>query len=158
MEEKTFVPGDLSQSAQPELSPEGISYLMTAAKWGKFLAILGFISIAFVLLAGLLMGVVFSLMEDKLGSLGGMATMISPKWFSILYIVFGIIGFLPVYFLNSFSNNISRSVRNNDTQSMTVGLKRLKSLFVFIGIYTIALIALYIIIIIVVASTALLAV
>jgi hypothetical protein len=157
MEETTFTSTDPNQATQPQLSPEGINYLMTAAKWGKFLAILGFISIAFVLLAGLLMGVIFSLMEDKLASFGGMATMISPKMFSVFYIIFGIIGFLPVYFLNSFSNNISRSVRNNDTHRMTIGLKRLKSLFVFIGIYTIALIALYIVLVIVITSAALLA-
>jgi hypothetical protein len=157
MEEPTYKQSDPNGEIQPQLTSEAIKHLLTAAKWGKFLAILGFICIAFILLAGLLMGLIFSFMADKFSSMGGIATIIPPKWFSFLYILLGIVGVIPVYFLNSFSNNITRSVRNNNTGTMTVALKRLKSFFVFVGIYTIAIIALYIIIIIVVASAALLA-
>jgi hypothetical protein len=156
MEDKTFNPMDPAQSDHPQLTPKSITYLLIAAKWGKFLAILGFITIAFMLMAGFLMGLIFSLMEDKLAAMGGIATMIAPKWFSILYLLLGIIGLIPVYFLNSFSNNVTRSVRNNDTKTMTVALKRLKNLFLFIGVYTILMIAVYIIVIVVVASSALL--
>ena len=157
MEEATFTPANPDQLSHPQLTQQSITYLLTAAKWGKFLAILGYISIAFILLAGLLMGLVFSFMADKLAAMGGIATMIAPKWITIFYVLIGAIGFVPVYFLNSFSNNITRSVRNNDTNTMTTALKRLKNLFVFIGIYTIILIVIYIIAIIVVAGTALIA-
>jgi hypothetical protein len=157
MEETTFNPEDLSQVTHPQLTPNSIAHLITAAKWGKFLAILGFISIAFMLIAGLLIGLAFSLMQDKLSSLGEITNLIAPKWFVIFYLVLGIVGFIPVFFLNSFSNNVTRSVRNNDTKAMTLALKRLKNLFVFVGIYTIILLAVYIIAIIVFASSALLA-
>ena len=56
MEESTFIPANPDQSTQPHLTQKSIGYLLTAAKWGKFLAILGFITIAFAVLAGLLMG------------------------------------------------------------------------------------------------------
>jgi len=157
MEETTFTPVNPDQSSQPQLTQNSIAYLLTAAKWGKFLAILGFITIAFAVLAGLLMGLVFSFMADKLASVGGLATMISPKWIVFMYLLFGVIGFLPVYYLNSFSNNVTRSIRNNDTNTMTLAIKRLKNLFAFVGIYTVVLIAIYIIAIIVVAGTALMA-
>jgi hypothetical protein len=157
MEETKFTPEDLTQASHPQLTPASIAHLLTAAKWGKFLAILGFISLAFILLAGLLMGLVFSLMKDKLATMGGIATFLDPKWIGIAYLLIGVIGFIPVFFLNSFSNNVTRSVRNNDTNTMTTALKRLKNLFVFVGIYTIAMIAIYIITIIVVAGSALIA-
>jgi hypothetical protein len=157
MEETKFTPEDLTPVTHPQLTPDSIAHLVVAAKWGKFLAILGFITLAFVLLAGLLMGLVFSFMEDKLATMGGIGTFVNPKWIIIGYILIGFIGFIPVFFLNSFSNNVTRSVRNNDTNTMTTALKRLKSLFVFVGIYTIAMIAIYIIAIIVIAGSALIA-
>ena len=157
MEEKNSVPANPDEISHPQLTEKSITYLLAAAKWGKFLAILGFIIIAFILLAGLLMGLVFSFMEGKLATFGAIATMISPKWIAIIYFFIGVIGFIPVYFLNSFSNNVTRSVRNNDTNAMTVAIKRLRGLFKFLGIYTIILIAIYIIVIIVVASSALIA-
>jgi hypothetical protein len=157
MEEKNFAAIDPSSPSQPQLTEEAIGHLVTAAKWGKFLAILGFISVAFIMLAGLLMGLVFSLMQDKFASMGGFVAMIGPKWISILYMALGVIGFIPVFFLNAFSNNVTKAVRNNDTGTMTLAFKRLKGLFVFVGIYTIAMIAIYIIAIIVIATSAMLA-
>jgi hypothetical protein len=158
MEDSTFIQSDNHDSSQPQLTQKAIGYLVIAAKWGKFLAILGFITIAFILIAGLLMGLVFSLMKSQIASMGGASALISSKWVAIPYLIFGILGFLPVYFLNSFSNNITRSIRNNDSNAMTVAFKRLKNYFVFIGSYTIVLLAIYLIVIIVIASTALMAV
>jgi hypothetical protein len=157
MTDPTFIENIPSQEGHPQLTPESVNYLASAAKWGKFLAILGFISIAFLVLAGLLMGVAFSVMGDKMAAMGGMMATIPPAWISAFYIIIGVIGGIPVYLLNSFSNNVSKAIRNNNTTSMTTALKRLKGLFAFIGIYTIVLIAIYIIVIIAVASTALLA-
>jgi hypothetical protein len=156
MEEHAITSTENSTS-QPQLTQEAINHLLVAAKWGKFLAILGFISVAFVFIAGVLMGLVFSLMQDKFESMGGIAAMLGPKWISILYFLIGFVGFIPVFFLNAFSNNVTRAVRNNDTGTMTLAFKRLKALFVFVGIYTIAIIAIYIVAIIVIASSALLA-
>jgi len=158
MEEFVKNPAQIIAAENPQLSPEAIGFLMTSAKWGKFLAILGFISLGFLLLAGLSMGLLFNLMESRSSAFAGTAMLISPKWLAVIYILISVISFVPVYFLNSFSNRVTRSVRNNDTESMTSAFRQLKNLFVFLGIYTIAMIAVYIIVIIVVASAAALAV
>lgn len=152
-------PNDLTQAeaSSPQLTPESISYLLVAAKWGKFLAILGFIVIIFMVLAGLLISLAFSVMGDKMASLSGNIPVLSSGVMSAIYLVLGIIMAIPVYFLNSFSNQVSKSVRNNDTRAMTLALKRLKNLFVFTGVYTILMIAIYIIAVIAIASAALLA-
>jgi len=152
-------PNDLTQAetSSPQLTPESINHLLVAAKWGKFLAILGFIVIIFMVLAGLLISLAFSIMGDKMASLGGNYSLLSSGIMSAIYIILGVIMAVPVYFLNSFSNQVSKSVRNNDTRAMTLALKRLKNLFVFTGVYTILMIAIYIIAVIAIASAALLA-
>ena len=158
MEEYVTSSSEVTSSESPQLTPEAISYLLTAAKWGKFLAILGFISLGFLLLAGLFMGFIFSLMESHMNSFNGTGMLLPPVWLSIIYILISVISFIPVYFLNAFSNRVTRSARNNDTDSMTRAFRQLKNLFVFAGVYTIVMIVVYVIVIIVIASAAALAV
>ncbi len=147
-----------SQSAgSPQLTPEALRFLMSAAKWGKFLAIIGFICLGFLILAGIFMGLIFTIMESKMTSFLGSGMLIAPKWLSVFFVLFSVITFLPVYFLNVFSNKVTRSVRNNDTNNLTSAFRNLKNLFAFIGIYTIVMIVIYIIIIILFASAAALA-
>jgi hypothetical protein len=156
MTETNYTENNLTQEGHPQLTPESVAYLATAAKWGKFLAILGFISMGFVILAGLAMGLIFSVMGDKMEGMGGLMSASTSSFVSILYIIIGVITGIPLYFLNSFSNNVTKAIRNNNTTTMTTALRRLKSLFAFIGIYTVAMIAIYIIAILVFASRAML--
>ncbi|MBK7030674.1 MAG: hypothetical protein IPH45_16355 [Bacteroidales bacterium] len=157
MTETSFTENNLTQEGHPQLTPASVAYLAIAAKWGKFLAILGFISIGFVVLAGLSLGLIYNVMGDKMDGMGGIVTASTSGFVAVIYVIFGVITFIPLYFLNSFSNNITKAIRNNNTTTMTTALKRLKSLFVFIGIYTVAMIAMYIIVILVFASRAMLA-
>jgi hypothetical protein len=157
MEDSKISPPEPPDSQQPHLTSEAIGYLVTSAKWGKFLAILGFITVAFMIISGLLLSMVMNILGDKLTSGNAIFTAISPTVIGMIYIVIGIISSFPVFYLNAFSNNISKAVRNNETGNMTQAFKRLKNFFAFIGIYTIVLIAIYIIAIIVAASAALLA-
>lgn len=158
MSDLTPPPLQPTDPQQPQLTPQSIGYLLTTAKWGKFMAILGFITVAFMIIAGLLLSLVFSFLGDKIPAEGGVLTAIRPALLSTIYIILGIIALIPVIYLNSFSNNISKAVRNNDTDTMTKAFRRLKNLFTFLGVYTIVIIALYIIGIIIFASAALLAV
>jgi hypothetical protein len=72
-------------------------------------------------------GLVFSLMADKLEAMGGFSMSIPPFWMVFSCIAVSVIGFIPISFLNSFSNNITRSVRNNDNAALTLAAKRLKN-------------------------------
>ncbi|NVO21445.1 MAG: hypothetical protein HXX13_17220 [Bacteroidetes bacterium] len=157
MENSSFSTQDPNQTSIPEITQEGIDHLLIAARWGKFLAILGFISIVFTVLAVLVLVVVFNMMADKLANLEGFSAFITSKWVAFPYFVSGLIGFVPVYFLNSFSNNITKAVRNNDTRVMTIAFKRLKHLFILVGMYTIIILALFVIAIVIAGSTALIA-
>jgi hypothetical protein len=135
----------------PQITPESAAYLMKAAKWSKFLAILGFIITGLMAVAGVLMSFVLGMLKDEMIPL---SLPVSPVILSILYIFIAGIFLIPVLFLNSFSNNAIKAINLGDTAKMTTSLRNLKNLIVFIGISVILFFALYTIILIVVGVAA----
>ena len=136
----------------PQLTSESVAFLLKAAKWGKFLAILGFIVAGLMVMAGIAMTFVLSMVSEDVIPLN---MPFSPKVLSLIYIIIAAIYVIPVFFLNSFSNNVSKAVSLSNTENMTTSLRSLKNLFVFIGISTIAILTFYTIILIVVGTAAL---
>jgi hypothetical protein len=78
----------------------------------------------------------------------------SPRVFSVIYIVIAGIYIVPVIFLNSFCNNAIKAIENSSTANLTVSLKNLKNLFVFVGISTIVILSFYTIILIIAGTAA----
>jgi len=136
----------------PQLTSESASYLLKAAKWGKFLAILGYIISAFMFLAGILMSFVLGMLPEEMAPLN---LPFSPRVFSVIYIVIAAIYLVPVIYLNSFCNSAIKAINLSSTEQLTNSLKNLKKLFVFIGIATIVILALYSLILLVAGIAAL---
>ena len=129
----------------PQITPESLEYLNTAAKWAKFLAILGFILIGLMVMGGLAMGALLSMAS----SLPGFHEMpFPPIVFSIIYFALAAGYLMPVIYLNNFSNNITKAVMFRETMMMTIALQNIKRFFKYIGIFTIVLIASYFVVII----------
>ncbi len=139
-------------SGIPQLTSESVAFLLKAAKWGKFLAILGFIVTGLMVMAGIAMSFVLNMVSEEVMPLN---MPFSPKVLSVIYIIIAAIYVIPVFFLNSFSNNVSKAVSLSNTENMTTSLRSLKNLFVFIGISTIVILTFYTIILIVVGTAAL---
>lgn len=121
------------------------NFLATAATWGKFLAIMGFIGTAIMVLVGIAMmfvGSAFSGLGQNpvMGALGGVG-------FGFIYIILSLIYFFPSLFLFQFSSKTKASIRNSDSLELEEGLKNLKSLFLFLGISTIVMLVFYFLII-----------
>ena len=135
----------------PQLTPESIAYLLKIAKWGKFLAILGFIIAGLMVVAGILMSFVLNMVHDDMVPLN---MPFSPKLLSIFYVAIAAIYLIPVSFLNTFSNNAIKAIKLSSTEKMTTSIKNLKNLFVFLGISTIVILALYTIGIIAIGTAA----
>ena len=152
MEETKYVSPAATTSELPQLTPESINFLLKAAKWGKFLAILGFIVCGLLIAGGIMMSFVLNMVSDEMIPLN---MPFSPMVLSIFYIAIAGIYLIPVVFLNSFSNNAIKAVNFSSTEKMTTSLKSLKNLFVFVGISTVILLALYTIILIVAGTAAL---
>ena len=104
-------------------------YLLETARWGKFLAILGFI--------GLVLMVIF------IAFLLGFAGSGSESIIALVYILMTLLYYFPISYLYQFSVDITNGVNSNDQELFTSGLKNLKSLFKFQGIVTIVGISIY---------------
>jgi hypothetical protein len=148
--DKSISPSE-NQKELPLLTPESAAFLLKTAKWGKFLAILGFIVTFFLFIAGILMSFVLGMLPDEMIPLN---MPFSPRVFSVIYIVIAGIYIVPVIFLNSFCNNAIKAIENSSTANLTVSLKNLKNLFVFVGISTIVILSFYTIILIIAGTAA----
>lgn len=129
-----------------------IPYLTEAAKWGKFLSILGFIFCALIILMGLFAGTLMSgvLSQFETESATGLGA-ISTTVIMIYYILIALLYFFPCLFLFNFSSKMQTAIRNNDQIYLNTSFRNLKSLFKFWGILTIILLCIFVIAIIIVA-------
>lgn len=125
-----------------ELTQEAIFFLSSAAKWAKFLAIMGFIAIGFLVIAGLGAGILFNVMQSTMPS----SLPFPPIVLSVLYIAIAALYLMPVIYMNNFSNKTTSAIQMQNTPLMTEALMNLKKWFKFTGVMTIVLIVIYILI------------
>lgn len=113
------------------------SYLLETAKWGKFLAITGYVGIGLILLMAIgvmAMGSVSELVPGMGMNMGA---------FGLVYVVIAAFYFFPVYYLHQFSLKIREGLTSQDAESVTLAFQNLKSLFKFMGIFTIVILSIY---------------
>lgn len=127
---------------QMHINPETREFLREAAKWAYFLSIVGFVMIGFFVLLAIFAGSIFSAMGSMGGQMGA-ASMIGGTFLTVIYLLFAILYFFPVYYLFKFASNLKTAVRGNNSDSLSVAFSFLKSHYKFIGILTIVMIALY---------------
>jgi uncharacterized membrane protein YjgN (DUF898 family) len=129
-----------------QLDQPSTAFLGEAAKWAKFLAILGFILCAFMVIAALFAGSMMSSMMSSAG--GGMDSMIGGGFFTVLYLVGAALYFFPCLYLFKFASQMQDALRNHEQAKLQGSFKNLKSLFRFVGILTIIILAFYILLVI----------
>jgi len=127
-----------------EITSESREYLLTTAKWGRFIAIVGIVFMALFLLVMLFTGgAVFSAMSE-LDQVPGAPGPVFGSGFFIAYMIFIFaIGLFPLYYLYNFSTKTIRAINTSSTEDLTDGLKNMKSLFKFYGIFTAIIIGIY---------------
>lgn len=133
-----------------QLSEQGKKYLLEASKWANFIAIVGFIAIGLLIIMSFSIGTILASLPE--GSLGGLP----PKFFSFFYLIMAGIYFIPVFFLFQFGQKTKQAILEEDHNLMTFGFKKLRSHYKFIGILFIIFIALYFLLILFGAFSALL--
>ena len=112
-------------------------FLLETSKWGKLLAIVGYVGMGLLILLGLgiIVGFsVFSSLSDVGFPIGIMG---------VFYIIIAVLYFFPVNYLHKFSIQIKQGLNLNNQQSVTSGFENLKSLFKFMGIFTIVILSIY---------------
>jgi hypothetical protein len=127
------------------------AFLIESSKWGKFLAIVGYVTIGILVLVGLFLIIGMSIMKSLTD------IPFNPGIFGLLYFVFAVIYYFPVTYLYKFSNKIKQGLTTVNQQTMTDGFGNLKSMFKFIGIMTIVMLSLYALILVIAIPIAIIA-
>jgi hypothetical protein len=127
-----------------QINTEIKGYLLEISKWGKFLAIVGYIGMGLLLLLGLAIligGSIFSSFSSEVNFPIGIV--------GVIYFALAIAYYFPVNYLYKFSTQIKQGLNSNVQQPVTSGFENLKSLFKFMGIFTIVILSIYALIIII---------
>lgn len=123
-------------------------YLAEAAKWGRFLGIIGFIMCALLALTGLLAGTImassFAQFDSELGATAGAL----GTGFTVLYVAIGLLYFFPSLYLFNFASKMRTALMNDDQVSLNTAFRNLKSCLKFWGILFIIILCLYAVILV----------
>ena len=123
------------QQKNLQVTPEGISHLVSIRKWALFLSIMGFIGSAFMVLGGFVMGAMSRAFDHS--ELGGA---FSSIFIMVLYVGIGILYFFPSLFLFKFSSYLKTATDTFAESKLTEALSSLRSFFTFTGVTTIIMI------------------
>ena len=143
MENFDLLNNDLQVSAPAQ------NFLSECAKWGRFLAIIGFIfcgimAVLAFFIPALIMNIPpYNAMASSLSS-GSTAGM------TIMYILFALLFFFPCLYLYKFSVKMKSSLAETSQENFDESLQNLKSMFKFYGIVTIVMLSIYALIFLVV--------
>lgn len=129
-----------------ELNAQAEDALRVSAKWSMFLAIMGFIGIAFMIIAAFLMTSAMSAIPDD--AYGNSPFGAIKGYISVVYFFMAAIYFVPVYYLFKYASGMKDALAVRNSDMVSEALVFLKSHHKFLGIMMIVLISLYILIII----------
>ncbi|GET23809.1 DUF5362 family protein [Prolixibacter sp. NT017] len=128
------------------LSDDALRQISQTAKWAQFLAIIGFVLTALIVVAGLFMGSFMSIFKEMSGN-----TQMPHMPFAVLSVVYVIMGgvyFIPSWFLYKFSTETRKALFGNDEEILTQAFANLRRTFKFLGIMTIIIVGLYVLVLV----------
>lgn len=141
---------DTTESSLFELSidHESIQHLTETARWGKFLAIVGFITCGLMVILSFFMGSIlgstaFSNYPGYSGDTSRAMGLLGGTFIAAIYIVVAAVYFFPCLFLYNFSVRLRAALRTNDQLKLNQSLKNQKLLFRYMGIVAIVTISIY---------------
>lgn len=131
------------------IDPVTKSYLNEISKWARFLAILGMIMMAIMVIGGVALAVGMSAamtdMDPEMGGTTAPFGTFGAGAAGAFYIILAVLMFFPLLYLLRFANRMRAALHGNDQNSLNVGFQNLKAYFKFIGILTIIILALWIV-------------
>ena len=117
-------------------------YLGETAKWAKFLAILGFIFCALMVIIALFAGTILGTVMSSMG--GGGAGMIGGGMLSAIYLVLTLVYFFPCLYLYKFATQVQSAIHSNEQIKLQNSFRNLKACFKFMGILFIIIMCFYV--------------
>jgi hypothetical protein len=124
------------------------AYLLETAKWAKFLSIMGFIGMGLIVIMGFFMGSIMGNYASLMGfGDGGEGLLLSS--FSLIYILVAALYIYPLWKLYQFADLSKRALVTNDSTLLTNALEAQKSMFKFMGIWVLVVLAIYAILLVI---------
>lgn len=117
------------------------NYLVQIAKWGKFLAILGFIMVGLLAIMAFVIPQMVS--TSAYAGMEGAYQAGYKVGMTVAYLVIALIMFFPCLYLLRFGNKMKEALQLNQQSSFEDSFGNLKSLFKFYGILTIIVLCFY---------------
>ncbi|MBS1576533.1 MAG: hypothetical protein JST09_14610 [Bacteroidetes bacterium] len=124
------------------------AHLSEAARWARFLSIVGFVVIGLIVIVGIFFGSLIGAMTSGLSRNGmngmpaGAGGMLG-SFVVVIYILIAAVYFFPCLFLFHFANKMKTALAANDQELLNTSFQNLKKLFRFMGILTIICLALF---------------
>ena len=128
------------------ISQASRDHLIEISKWAKFLAIIGFIGIGLIVLAGIFMGSIGNLVESRTMMDGGSS--FPGGLLTFIYLIMAGIYFFPVYYLFRFSVKMPQALGAADNVGFDEATGYLKSHYKYMGIMMIIVLSLYALVIV----------
>lgn len=124
-------------------SRASLDFFREAGKWAKFLAIMGFIGVGFMIFAALLLFVAGAAMSSSryYGRAGSGFENFAP----FVYLVMAGVSFMPARYMWIFSNRAIEFANSTGEGDFEESIRQIRNLFKYYGIVTIAYIALSIV-------------
>ncbi len=119
-----------------QIDHNGSAYLKEAARWAKFLAIVGFVCIGLLVIIALFAGAFLSSFSSFAGPASG-AARVGGAFVTVIYILIAVLYFFPCLYLYNFASKAQVALRSNDQEQLNTSLKNLKAMFRYMGILTI---------------------
>lgn len=135
-----------------ELTRLSIKHIEDSAKWGKFISIVGFVLIGFLLIVAAVMafvlpGLNMSEFQDMqgMGANSGASAIASGMGplMAVFYVIGAVLYFIPVLYLFNYSRQSLTAIRNTDSELLTSAFNNMRRQYKFVGILTIIMIGLY---------------
>ncbi|MEC3880549.1 DUF5362 family protein [Parapedobacter sp. 10938] len=140
MEENNHVTAVANVPPEPPLviNNEIHLFLSETAKWSKFLAIVGFIMAALIILAGIAFMIFGSAFAAQLPAQFAFTGMIG-----VIYAVMGLLYYFPAKYLYDFSTYAHQALAIQNQEALVYAFSKLKSFYKFWGIMMVIVLAVY---------------
>ena len=123
-----------------KVDQQSISYLGEAARWAKFIAIIGFVFCGLMVMGSFFLGTMLSTMlASTIGGYSG----IGGGFITFFYLIFAAIWFIPCLFLYRFGAQMQVAVKSNQQERLNYSLGNLKSYFKYIAVLFIIMLSIY---------------
>ena len=120
------------------IDPVTKTHLSEAAKWARFLAIVGMIALALMIIFGIFGS---AMLFSSAGSMDGYGASGMGAYgsgiFAAYMIMVAVLYFFPLLFTLRFANKMRAALNANDQQALNTSFQNLKICFRYIGILTI---------------------